>query len=194
MTSMRAVLFADADPATAAGQSPGWRGALNRLGGAMGSVSAAGRAAIERELSAALGRLLEMDLGDLLVAGLRRHPALVAAARATESNPTAVEVVQLAAHRITAGHHPYVDIVVNGATVATVHFDLEITFDVDILVGTVRLARLTNVQSGRCTATAALGCEGHEIVTRQVHFDPALTIRLGDGIALLADERRPAPA
>jgi len=42
----------------------------------------------------------------VIVAGLRRHPALLQAARVTEADPAAVEVVQLAAHQIISSHHP----------------------------------------------------------------------------------------
>jgi hypothetical protein len=77
---------------------------------------------------------------------------------------------------------------------ATVHFDLDLTFDIDTLVGTIRQARLMNVQSGHCTVTLALGTEGFPIASRQTQLDLALTVPVGDGIDLLADARRPAPA
>jgi hypothetical protein len=190
MTTVNTVLFGPAEPAAVLNNTPGWRDALARLGHTMGALSAAGKATVERELSAALGRVLNLELGELIVAGLRRHPALVAAARATESNPTAAEIVQLAAHRVTMGHRPYVDVVVNGAKLATVHFDLDLTFDIDVLLATVQAARLTNIHSGRCTVTAALACEGHNLVSRQLQLDPALTVRLTEPIALLLEERR----
>jgi hypothetical protein len=190
----KAVLFAEADPASAAGSSPGWKGTLQRLGTPLATASAAARATVERELSAVLSRLLDQDLGQIVVAGLRHHPALIRAARATEADAAAVEVVQLAAHQITSSHHPYVDVVIDGVKLATVHFDLDLTFDIDVLVATVRQARLMNVQSGHCTVTVALGAEGHPVASRQVPLDLAVTVRLGDGIDLLTDQRRPAPA
>jgi hypothetical protein len=190
----KAVLFADADPASVAGHSPGWRGTLQKLSGPLAKVSAAAKASVERELSAVLSRLLEQDLGQVVVAGLRHHPALHRAAAATEADPAAVEVVQLAANQITNSHHPYVDIVIDGAKLATVQFDLDLTFDVDMLVGTVRQARLVNIQSGHCTVTVALGAERQLIASRQAQLDLAVTVPVGDGIDLLADQRRPAPA
>jgi hypothetical protein len=181
----KAVLFGTAEPGAIAAGSPGWRGALQRMGSVLGAISDAGRAAAERELSAALGRLLDQDLGRIIVAGLRRHPALIAAAQATAADPAASEVVQLASNRITNTHQPYVDIAVNGATMATIHFQLDLTFDIDVLVGTVRTGRLINLQSGHCTATVALSCEGHEVTSRQVQLDLSVTVPLGDGVPLL---------
>src|SRR5262249_30103198 len=110
----KSVLFAEADPASAAGSSPGWRGTLQRLGAPLAAASTAARETVERELSSVLGRLLDQELGQVIVAGLRHHPALHRAALATETDPAAVEVVQLAAHQITSSHHPYVDIVIDG--------------------------------------------------------------------------------
>jgi len=43
----KAVLFAEADPATAAGDSPGWRGTLQRLGTPLAAASAAAKATVE---------------------------------------------------------------------------------------------------------------------------------------------------
>jgi hypothetical protein len=193
-TTVKAVLFGDADPGPAVGRLQAWPAVVGKLGGLLGHVSPGGRVSIERELAGALAGLLDLDVGDMLVAGWRHHRALVAAAHATAADPNAVEVVQLATHRITAQHHPYVDIVVNGAKVVTVHFDLGLTFDVDSFLGTVRYGRLASIQSGRCTTTVGLGCEGHDLVTRQFVFDAPVTVRLGEGVPLVQDQRRPAPA
>jgi hypothetical protein len=191
-TTAKAVLFGTAEPGAVVAESPGWRGAIQRLGGALTKVSAAGKAAVERELSAALGHLLEQDLGRIIVAGLRRHPALIAAAEATAANPSASEVVQLASNRITNTHQPYVDIVINGVKAATVQFQLDLTFDIDVLVGTVRAARLISLQSGHCTATVALLWEQQELAKRDVQLDLSVTVPLGDGVPLLEEEPRPA--
>jgi hypothetical protein len=188
--SAKAVLFADGDPARTAGDSSGWRQAMQRLAGPLAKVAGPARAAVERELSAALSRLLEQDLGHLIVAGLRHHPKLEAAARSTAADPNAVEVVQLMNQQVTSSHHPYVDIVVDGDKLATVHFDLDLTFDIDTLAATVRSGLLVNVESGHCTVTLALGCEHYPVITRQAQLDLTLTIQTGNGIPLLS----PAPA
>jgi hypothetical protein len=187
--TVRAVLLGDADPARALAASAGWRGVVDGLGGALGQVSAGGRQVVEREMSAAVAGLLGLDLGDVLLAGWRRHRALHAAAEATQGNPGAVEVVQLATHRITTGHRPYVDIVLNGATVATVHFDLSLDLDVDGVLGTVKEGKLMSLQGGRCTVSAGLSCLGKELVSRQVAIDPVVAVNLGQGVSLLQTEQ-----
>jgi len=186
--SARVVLFGNKDPGEALAQSGGWSRVMGKLPGALGRLSQGGRAAMERELSSAITGLLNVKLGSVLVAGLRKHSGLVAAARATAARPGSTEVVQLATHRITTAHGPHLDIVVNGARLATLNFELRITFDVDAVVATVRDARLVALHSGRCTVRVAFECEGIALASRDALLDPALTANLGDGISLLSDE------
>ena len=54
--------------------------------------------------------LVDLDLGDLLVAGWRRHSRLVEAARRTLAAPGTEEVALLAPDRVTSVHHPHVDL------------------------------------------------------------------------------------
>jgi hypothetical protein len=76
-------------------------------------------------------------------------------------------------------------VVVNGASLATVGFELGVTLDVEVLVGTVRRARLIDVQSGRFLVTATVSSQGRELLSRQGSVDLAVTVGLGEGVALL---------
>lgn len=188
------VLFGSNEPGGALARSGGWKGATGNVSGVFGRLSKGGRAVAERELSAAMTKLLNVKLCDLIIAGLRRHPALVAAAQATaaqatNAKPESTEVVQLATHRIDSVHRPQVDIVVNGAHVATLRFELTVTFDVQAAVATVRHARLVGLNSGACTVGVTFSCEGHQLASRAVPFDAPVTAHLGEGISLLDDDR-----
>jgi hypothetical protein len=189
--TVRAVLFGEAGPADAVAGTRGWRAVVDGLGSALSTLSPGGRGVVERELGSALAGLLEIDLGEVLISGWRQHRALVEAAAATRADASAGEVVQLSTHRVTAAHRPYVEVIVNGATIATVGFELGLTLDIDAVLATVRHARLVAVHGGRLTVTAALTAAGWDILSRSATLDPALTVSLGDGIALLPDE---APA
>src|SRR5262245_16595184 len=59
------------------------------------------RQAAVREATTAAAGLLDFDLIDVLVAGWRKHHDLTAAARRTMAAPGSVELVDLAAYRIT---------------------------------------------------------------------------------------------
>jgi hypothetical protein len=190
--TVRAVLFGESDPGAAVTAAPAWGAVLSGLGGVLVTLSPPGQATLVAEVSRAIGGLVNLDVVEVLVGGWRKHRALHAAAARTKPSPGGTEQVELASHRITTTHRPYLDINVNGAKVATVHFDLGLTLDVDVMVGTVHQARLVAVQGGRCTVTAGLGCEGVPLASRQVVLDPHLVLRLADGIPLLAEDRRTA--
>jgi hypothetical protein len=197
--SVRAVLYGEADPAAAVAATPAWRTVLSGLSrsgpaGVLAMLSPDGQADLYAQASAAVAGLLNLDALDVLVGGWRKHRALVAAAQRTQAQPGTTERVELASHRITTTHRPYLDINLNGATVAKVHVDLELTLDVETVVATVSGARLVGIEGGRCTVTAGLGCENVPLVSRQLVFDPHVVLRLGEGILLLSEERRPADA
>ncbi len=178
------VLFGGASPIQTLATVAGWPAVRERLGKALASVPAAQRELASRELGSAVGSLLGLRLGDVLVTAWRAHRALLAAGRATFENPAATEMVQLASHRITTAHRPYVDVIIDDRRIATLHFDLSLGLDVDTLLGTVRRGRLVALSSGRCAVTASLGCEGVDLVSGQTVIDPAASVTLGDGIAL----------
>jgi hypothetical protein len=189
--TVRTVLFGDTAPAHAVAGTPGWLAILDGIEAALSAVSPAGRAVAGGEVASALTGLLNLDLGQTVIGGWRTHRSLVEAAAATRADPAASEVVQLATHRIEATHRPYVEIVVDGATIASVGFELTIALDIDAVLATVRQARIVAVHGGRITATVALTAAGRELVARAVTLDPALVVSLGDGVTLLSDD---APA
>jgi hypothetical protein len=187
MATASGVLFGKVDPGAAL--SGAWRRVLDGLT----VLSPGGRQRAEQELGSTLARLIDIELGPLLVAGWRRHTALrVAADRTLAADHDGTELVQLAAHRIVTGHRPHLELSVNGAVLATVHFDLEVSFDIDALVATVRRGRLTELQSGRCLVGVRLAAEGHDLAHKQATLDMAALVPLGDGLALVHD-LSPAP-
>jgi hypothetical protein len=192
--TVRAVLYGEADPAEAVAATPGWRTVLSGLSGVLATLSPDGQATLYAQASAAVAGLLNLDVVEVLVGGWRKHRALVAAARRTQAQPGTSERVELASHRITTTHRPYLDITVNGATLAKLRLDLDLTLDLETVVAMVSGARLVGIEGGRCTVTAGLGCENIPLGSRQIVFDPHVVLRLGEGIALLAEQRRPADA
>ena len=186
--SARVVLFGEADPGTTVAGSPTWQRALQGMTGVLAVLSPGGQATLYGELARSIGNLLNIDVLEVMVGGWRRHRALVAAAEATRDRPGATEVVDLAAHRIGTTHRPYLDIVVDGAKVATVHFDLSIELTVDALRATVRQTRPVAVQGGRTTVAVGLGCEGIAVAAGHVTLDPHVSLPLGEGIPLLAQQ------
>jgi hypothetical protein len=188
--TVRSVLFGDAgdDPtAPLAGslEAAGVGGAaLRHLGG----LSGAARREVDRQVAVVAGRLLDLDVVDLLVGGWRKHAALVAAARRTLAAPGGEEVVDLVSHRIRSTHRPDVAVLVDGVRVAKVDFELTVVFEVGALVAVVRAGRLVALRGGRCGLGATLTAEGVLLVRQHQRFDLGARLSLGAGVELVAPE------
>jgi hypothetical protein len=167
-----AFLFGTAqDPGQALAHVLKEQGVLGTLGAALQTDPHAGREAAGAQIATVAQELLDLDLGDLAVAGWRTHPALTAAAERTIANPGSSEVVNLATHRITSVHRPYVELLVNDVHMATVRFELRVEFLVRALVGRVRHGDLVALDSGAFDVTATLAAEGLQLVKQQAHLD-----------------------
>jgi hypothetical protein len=137
----------DQDTEQALAQALHDHGVLGSMGTTLDLVSEAGREAAGNQVAVVAHGLLDLDLGDLVVAGWRKQGQLAAAAERTAANPGSSEVVELATHRVSSAHHPSVELLVNDAHLATVTFDLTIEFVIKALVVTVRDGQLASRQA-----------------------------------------------
>ncbi len=172
-----AFLFGGAqDPDQALAHALKEHGVLGTLGPALQVLSQTGREAAGSQIATVAHELLDLDLGDLAVSGWRKHAALTAAADRTIANPGSSEVVDLAAHRISSAHHPYVELLLNDVHIATVRFELRVEFLVRALVATVRHGHVAALGVGACDVTATLAAEGVQLVKQQARLDMSLLI------------------
>jgi hypothetical protein len=172
-----AFLFGGAqEPGKALGHALKERGVLGTFGAALQALSQTGREVAGGEVAAVAQQLLDMELGELAVAGWRKHAALTAAAERTLANPGSSEVVDLASHRITSVYRPYVELLVDDVHVATVRFELRVQFVVKALVATVRQGRLDALGFGACDVTATLAAEGLRLAEQRARLDLSLLI------------------
>jgi hypothetical protein len=176
--TVSAFLFGeDQDTEQALAQALHEHGVLGSTGTALELVSDAGREAASHQVAVVAHGLLDLDLGDLLVAGWRKQGQLAAAAERTAANSGSSEVVELATHRVSSAHHPFVELLVNDVHVATVTFDLEVEFVVKALVVTVRDGHVLSLHSGACDVVATLAAEGLQLASRRAHFELPLVVR-----------------
>lgn len=162
------------------------------MGGALKNVSEGVRNAAVHELSTVSADLLDLDLASVLVAGWCKYSALTAAARRTVAAPGSEELVEIVSHRITAAHHPYVELLVNGVRVTTVDLGLELQFDIKALVAAVRSGKLVALHSGKCDITATLSIENINVATRHGQIELPLAIQLEGGVPLLSEAQHRA--
>jgi hypothetical protein len=195
-----AFLFDDEDTGRALARALDERGVLGSLDSALGLVAQTTREAAGDQVAAVADGVLALDLGDLVVAGWRKQGQLAAAAERTAANPGTSEVVELATHRVSSVHHPYVELLVNDVRVTTVNFELDLEFEVKALVASVRDGHLVSLHSGDCDLSATLTAEDIRLASRRRHVDLPLVVRwplllhLGGGADPLPYGAKPRPA
>jgi hypothetical protein len=135
------------------------------------------RQAAEHQVGLVADGLLNLDLGDLVIAGWRKQAELADAAERTAANPGTSQVVKLATHRISSVHRPYVELLLDDVHLTNVNFELDIEFVVTALAVTVRDGHVVSLHAGDCDVTATLAAEGIRLASRQDHLELPLVVR-----------------
>lgn len=142
---------------------------------------------IDQDVGAMTDDLIELDLGDLLVAGWRTHSRLVEAARRTSVAEGTEEIPMLASHRVTSVHRPRVDLYVDETFINAFEFLLEVLFDVVGAAAAVRGGALVALHGGECTVSARLMFEGALLAKHSIRVDDlAVMVVLDPPRSLLA--------
>ena len=194
-----AFLFDDEDTGRALARALDEHGVLGSLDTALGLVAQTTREAAGDQVAAVANGVLALDLGDLVIAGWRKQGQLAAAAERTAANPGTSELVELATHRVSSVHHPYVELLVNDVRMTTVNFELDLEFEVKALVATVRDGHLVSLHSGNCDLSATLTAEDIRLASRRQQFSLPVLVRwplllhLGGGADPLPYGAKPPP-
>lgn len=142
-------------------------------------------AAAERQVAGATDGLLSLNLADVAAQGWKKYAALTKAARSTRDTPSATEVVTLVTHRIESSHHPTIDVVLDGIPLATINVDLQLSFTMAGVRAVIQRGRLTEIQTGTCTATGSLTVQQISVAKKERKFALPGAIQLAEGIPLL---------
>jgi hypothetical protein len=189
----------DQDTGQALAQALDEEGVLGSKDAAMRLVTQTLRQAAEDQVAVVADGLLGLDLGDLVIAGWRKQEKLAAAAEHTAANPGSSVLVELATHRISSVHRPYVELLLNEQHLMNVNFELTIEFVVTALAVTVRDGHVVSLHAGNCDVSATLDAEGIRLASRQDHLELPLVVRwplllrLGGGVDPLPYGARPPP-
>ena len=144
------------------------------------------RSLAECEVAREANRLLSADVFDLLVAGWKQYDALTDAARRTRDARGTEEKVELATHQIKSSHTSAVQLFIDGKSAGTLEVELSVDFKIVAVRCVISRARLTAIETGRCTVTGAVAVDGKEMVKRECGFDLPGAVRLRGGVPLLA--------
>ena len=185
LPSVGALLFPGTESATQVQRLLEERAALKPAVETLGGVPSGLVGAASDEVGSIVAGLLEMDVFDLLVAGWRKHAALMAAARQTLETPGEEQVVELATHRVTSTHRPRIELVVDDVVVGSVDVQIDVSFVLHAVRAVVSAGRLTAVRSGLVDLGAELSCEGVPIKSVSRQIDLALEADLGPGVQLI---------
>jgi hypothetical protein len=145
-----------------------------RLGADAGHV-------LDQRVGEVLHRLLDVDLGELVVEGWAERMELADALLRTRVGRVAEEV-RVGDHRITSTHHPTVDVLAGGSPVTSLRFELVVALRLRRVVAVVRGGLLVDVPVGQLTATATLTLHGEELAAADGRGPVGAVLRLGDGL------------
>ncbi|CAM4051992.1 hypothetical protein NONI108955_06275 [Nocardia ninae] len=151
------------------------------------------RANVLEEIAAAIAGLLDVDLGDVALAGWARYNRLREAAIRTD--PHGIEQVELVTHEITHGYQPRLEIIVDAVPIAEIVLEVAITLLLQPLTATVRSGALVALGQGECTATVSVGVKQvGQILERERILVAAHMIDLRRPIPLLGRPGTPPTA
>src|SRR4051794_14204740 len=172
------------DPATTLARTLAEKGARQTITKGLRHLSASAARAIDSEVAAIASGLLDIDVGDALVLGWRKHAQLTQAGRRTLAAPSSVEVVDLLTHRVTSSFRPSVDLMVDGVRVNSFEFDLSIVFDLTGISVVVKRGDLVIVRGGGGLVTAKLTLEGAQLAEAKHHLDVEVVLPLRKPVPL----------
>jgi len=156
------------------------------------SLSGSALEAVNHEVATVADRLLNLDLGDVLMSGWRKYTELTKAAERTLATPGSEEVVILATHRVVSTHHPSVELLIDGIKVHTFVFELKVVFDLNGVTAVLRRGHLVSLRGGECLVTATLTLEGTPLeLSRKGRINLPLLVQLHRPIPLTRQHRHP---
>jgi hypothetical protein len=176
LTAAQLLFGGDQDMEPALARALDDSGVFGFLDSSLRQIPQAGRQAADRQVTSVAHGLIDLDLGDMVVAGWRKEGELAAAAERTAADPDSSEVVELANQRISSSYRPFVEMIINDVHMATINFELDIEFLIRTLVATMRGGHIINLQSASCEVTATLAAEGIRVASRRAIFDLRLII------------------
>lgn len=139
----------------------------------------------------AVGTVLDIDLGSLVLDGWRKYDEVRQAAHSSTPPGATPKRVRLIESRITSTHKPSIEVYVDNRLVATIGLGLDVEIDVHSLDAELRAGRLAALHTGNLDVRATLSVEEHEIAERTRSVDVGELLPLGDqGLPLVT----PAPA
>lgn len=118
-------------------------------------------------LAAAIGGLLNVPLMDVVARAWNEGRLFEKYLDPERYDPDEVISVSLRQHEITSTHQPKIDVVLNGETLDSIDFELEIKLTLDGVILQVQGGTIRAVQSGSIKGEGTLKCENLIVFHRE---------------------------
>ena len=130
-------------------------------------------------LIAAIGGILNVPLLDIIVRAWNEGKLFRKYLDPETYDPDEVISIALKEHEVTSSHRPKIDVVLNGQTIDSIDFQLDITLALEGVVLEVQGGAVRKVQTGRVKGKATLKCENLIVFERGTEaMDLPGTLRL----------------
>ena len=154
-----------------------------RNAGILGTLASGPFQAIMNEAAEALSGALDVSLADILGTAWTDSKKIREAADMNVHGPDETILVPLIEHTVHSEHKPTLQFTVDGASVCSLEFVVDLALHLKEAVLRIRAGRIRRVVGGFCHARAALSCGGAELVRRETRdIALPLCINLGEGI------------
>jgi len=172
------LLLPGGKPPPALARAAGAAAKREALDGALTRLTPVGLDILGSRIGRLVGEMLNVDIGSVMGSALTKSRAIADALRSTAEKPGTEAVVPLADHTLTSTYSPAVDIVVDGAAVTSIPFEVTLATEIEGGLLVINHGRIVSVRAGRAKLKASLACEGISITERQLDLDLPAVMRL----------------
>jgi hypothetical protein len=137
-----------------------------------------------REAGRAAAAFLDIDLGDVMLAGWSKYDELKDAGRRTLGTLDE-KTIELAGRDLVLRQHPKVELTWQEQAIAEIQFEVLVEVRVHAVVAVVRDGSLVRLGAGSCDVEVSLQTPGGGVIgPRTKQLDPSLVVDLGEGFRL----------
>ncbi len=129
--------------------------------------------------------LLDIDIGEIIVGVWKKRDELKKYADTSKYPPGETYLVSLLEHTITSKHRPGIEVLINGAKVKTIWFDIEFALTLEGAILEIDGGSIIGLSTGTCKGMGAIRCEGVALLEKETQpfrlpgslaFDPGIPI------------------
>ena len=137
------------------------------------------------EVSDAAGRLLDMNIEDILIAAWKKHEEIKRYCDRKKYPSEETILCPLGRHKVKSVHHPYIEIYVNEESIGRMVFDLVLRFDLEGIILKIRDAKIMEIMAGKCKGSGSLKYGEVVLLKKESQKIPIPgNISLGSGIPI----------